>query len=237
VILRRARIIIAQRIDKERVVAKQKRLTGLLCKAIHLDDAKPRDLRAVLLAPPDESDILAFIEEERRARFVELDMFFGLKTDRKVGIWEQRAKALVAYKFDVDSRDPQWWRRFTCYLLGRYVPGFSLKLPSHKKHGAPLEWNDEQLSQLFADVEFLKKKTGMSARDICKKLPKLRGYARRWGRHEGEALRKQYSRANSYRRGVLFQFVLCGANATIPANGIDHIEAAIERHALKIDPK
>src|SRR5258708_22536452 len=109
----------------------------------------------------------------------------------------------------------------------------SAEATGKKKHGAPLEWSDEKYSQLFADIEYLKRATGMSARKICETLPRRRGYAERWGRHRSGTLRKRYTKANRRRRGVLFQFVLCGPAATIPANGIDHIEAAIEQHALK----
>jgi hypothetical protein len=109
-----------------------------------------------------------------------------------------------------------------------------MKRPGKKKIGAPREWSDERLSQLFADVEFLKKTTGESARDICEKLARKEKYSVRWGRQGAAGLRKAYAEANKRRRGLLFQFVLGGVEATIPANGIDIVEAAIERHALKV---
>src|ERR1700730_12651387 len=102
---------------KKLIAAQKSPLTGLLRKAIHVDDVKPRGLRLVLGAPPDASDILAFVEDERRKRFAELDKFFELQADGDADIWQQRANALVAYQFDVGPRDPHWWRTFTEYLV------------------------------------------------------------------------------------------------------------------------
>jgi hypothetical protein len=34
------------------------------------------------------------------------------------------------------------------------------------------EWTDEQLADLFADVEFLKRTTKLSAKEICEKASK-----------------------------------------------------------------
>jgi hypothetical protein len=209
-------------------------LKGRLLTAINVDDAPARGLGAALGLPPDESDKLAYVRNEFGARWVEFDKFFGLKGNGSGDdIWQQRAKALVAYEFDVDLRGSRWWERFTTKLAIRYVSGFSLKGSGQKKHGAPSEWNNTQLCQLFADVEFLKKTTRMSVRDICKILPRRKGYAKRWGRHGSAALCKAYATANKRRRHLIFQFELCGAAATIPANRIDHIEAAIKLHALK----
>jgi len=212
-----------------------KKLTGVLLKPIHIDDAKARGLRASLGLDPDESDILAHIEEQRRARWAQFDEFLGLKSNGNTRhVWQRRTKALVAHKFSVEPRGPHWWERSANALAPHYFPGFSIKGSGKKKHGAPREWSDERLCQLFADVEFLKKKTGMSVRKICKVLPRRRGYEKRWGADTSEALRKAYTKANRQRRTLLFQFKLCGAKATIPGNRIDHITAAIRQHALKI---
>jgi hypothetical protein len=103
-----------------------------------------------------------------------------------------------------------------------------------KKHGAPREWTDERRAQLIADIEYLRKTSGRSIREICKFLPRLRGYSARWGRETGEALRMEYGRAKK-RTDLLFQLILGGAEASIPANGIDRIEAAIQLHALQVE--
>jgi len=191
---------------KEQVMTSKKRpMTGRLLKPIHTDDARARGLRASFALDPDRSDILSHVEEELRARWTELDKFFGLKADGNgVDIWQQRAKALLARQFNVDLRDPRFWGRIATRLALRHVPGFSLKGPGQKRHGAPREWNDEQLCQLFADVEFLKKQNAsMSVRAACEALRSRKGYAKRWGRYPSEALRRAYVTANKMRRQSL----------------------------------
>jgi hypothetical protein len=212
------------------VARKQRPFTGLLLKAIQLDEAEPRGLRAALAVPPDKSDIEAHILKELEARYAGLDKFFSLKLNSP-NIWEQRAKALLAYKFGIPTDALQWWEHLTRYLTYRYVPGFSLKV-GEGKHGAPVEWNFEQLAQLFADVEFLKKDTGKSVREICKELPTIN--PQRWGRYRHQGLRKEYARAQKL-RGEDFRFALhlCGPDALIPGKRSDLIQAAIERHALR----
>src|ERR1700730_1445179 len=180
-------IIFFESISCESVVVARKRrpFTGLLLKPIHLGDANPRGLRASFAAPPDESDIKAHLLEETSARYAALDEFFGLQSNSPK-IWEQRAKALVVHEFNIPADALQSWERLTRYLTGRYVPGFSLKSLGKRKHGAPLEWDHNQSAQLFADIEFLRKNTGKSIDRICKELPILPGYARRWGRYRGK---------------------------------------------------
>jgi hypothetical protein len=212
------------------MAAQKRQLTGLLRKPIDLADVKAQDLRAVLALLPDENDILEHHRRELCARVAELDKFFGLQSDSQE---EQRAKALVEYLFKVDANDPQWWLSFTAYLLRHHVPGFSIKRTGKKKHGAPRTWTDERFCQLFADVEYLKKTTGMNVGDICKQLPRRKGYGKRWGLDTPEGLRKAYTEANKRSRTVLFQMELCGRTATDSKSRIDHIEAAIERHALE----
>jgi hypothetical protein len=219
------------------VAARKRRpFTGLLVKAIHLDDAKPRGVRASLALPPDKSDITAHVLEELSARYAALDEFFALQSNGK-NIWEQRANALLAYQFEIPAQALHSWELLTRYLTGRYVSGFSLKESGKKKHGAPLEWNFEQSAQLFADIEFLKKNTGSnSVSKICEKLPTLPEYVKRWGRYRGkpEGLRKAYAKANRLRcDDFKFMLYLCGPDALIPAKQPDLIQAAIERHALQ----
>jgi hypothetical protein len=224
-----------RRISKGHVVATQKRpLTSLLIKPIHLEDAKPRGLRASFAQAPDESDIKAYLVSEIKARFAALDTFFRLKSDSP-DIWERRAKALVAYQFDLqpDCPDQEWWVAFTWYLVSRHLPGFALKSPGEKKRGAPLEWTFKRFAELFADVEFLRRKTRLSVTSICRVLSKQKGYERRWGNFGAQALRKAYVEAKKLRRqNFLFELELCGPS--IAANGIDPIQAAIDAHSLKI---
>ena len=150
-------------------------------------------------------------------------------------IAERRAKLLIAFDTGTDVADPQWWEHVGIALARRYVSGFALRDPlKKKKHGAPREWTDERRAQLIADIEYLRKTSGRSIREICKFLPRLRGYSARWGRETGEALRTKYGQAKK-RTDLLFQLMLCGAEATIPANGIDRVEAAIQLHALQVE--
>jgi hypothetical protein len=128
----------------------------------------------------------------------------------------------------------RFFERVGMALARRYVPGFAIRDPlKKKKHGAPREWTDERRAQLIADIEYLRKASGRSIREICKILPRLRGYSARWGRETGEALRVEYGQAKK-RKDLLFDLTFCGPEATIPGNGLDRIEAAIQRHALQI---
>jgi hypothetical protein len=87
-------------------MTQRRRLTGLLRKPIDPGDAQPRGLRVSLALPPDERDVSAHIVEELFARLAALDQFFDLKADGQGGdIWKQRAKALVAYEFNVAPDD------------------------------------------------------------------------------------------------------------------------------------
>jgi hypothetical protein len=222
--------------EKIMVARKRRAFTGLLAKPIQIEDAKPRGLRIAFAAPPDETDVKAHISEEVFARCHELDKFFSLESNSR-NIWEQRAKALLAYRFNILADALQSWEHLCCYLMRRYVPGFSLKRPGKKRFGAPTEWDSEQLAQLFADIEFLKKNSGKSVSEICKLLPTLtKGYTKRWGRYRGkrEGLRKAYSKAKQLLdQDFRFRLYLCGGGSLIPSKRIDPIKAAIELHALQ----
>ena len=123
---------------------------------------------------------------------------------------------------------------FTCHLLRDRVPGFTVKMPGEKKHGRPREWTFERLAELFADVEFLKRERRLRVSAICGMLRRQKPYANRWAQFGVEALRKVYSEAKKLRRqNFLFEMELCGPAATIPASGIDRIQAAIDLHSLK----
>ncbi len=215
------------------MASKKRPFTGLLLKAIDVNDAPSQSLRAALALPPDGSDRLAYARTELRARWAALDEFFGLSSNA-ADIWKQRTKALIARQFEISTDDPQLWERLACRMAVAYVPGFSSRQPGKKKHGAPGKWNDERLARLLADVEYLKRTRRMTVRQICQQLPRKKDYAKRWGYFRPAALRKAYSEAKKRSRGLLFQLVLCGPAATIPANRIDPIEAAIELHALKV---
>jgi hypothetical protein len=210
-------------------------LTDLLIKPIHLGEAKPQGLRETFALPPDESDIKAHWAKELIARLTALDSLFGLESDSP-DIWERRGKALFAYLFDFqsDRRDEEWWMAFTCHLLRDRVPGFTVKMPGENNRGRPREWTFKRLAELFADIEFLrKKKTRLNVTRICGLL-RRKPYAERWAQFGVEALRKAYSEAKKLRRqNFLFQMELCGPDAIISAKGIDHIQAAIDLHSLK----
>jgi hypothetical protein len=215
------------------VTRRRPKFTGSLLKKIDPDEAPTLGLRAAFALPPSEEDIAAHIQSEERARWNALDKHFGLDSTA-TNITERRAKLLIALDTGTDVADPQWWERVAIALARRYVLGFSIRDPlKKKKHGAPREWTDERRAQLIADIEYLRKTSGKSTREICKILPRLRGYSARWGRETGEALRVEYGQARK-RNDVLFDLIFCGPEAAIPANGIDRIEAAIQRHALQI---
>jgi hypothetical protein len=229
-------------------------LTNLLIKPIHLGEAKPQGLRETFALPPDESDIKAHWGRELIARLTALDSFFGLESDSP-HIWERRGKALFAYLFDFqsdrrdddfqsdrrdddfqsDRRDDEWWMAFTCHLLRDHVPGFTVNMPGGNNRGRPREWTFKRLAELFADIEFLKKKkTRLNVSRICGLLLRRKPYAERWAQFGVEALRKAYSEAKKLRRqNFLFEMELCGSDAIIPAKGIDHIQAAIDLHSLQ----
>lgn len=207
--------------------------TGILRKPIDLSEAPARNLRAALALPPDERDLRSYANSEIMARWEALDGVFQLDS-KAPDIWEQRSKALIERTFNIDPSDPHWWMTLAFRIAKGRIPGFSLRKPDKKKHGAPCQWTDERLAQLRADVEFLKKTTKLSVQKICEKLPRAKGYARRYGDCKCGALRKQYSRAMAASRGLQFQLVLSGPAAMIPSSGIDPLEAAIENHALKL---
>ena len=95
------------------------------------------------------------------------------------------------------------------------------------------KWTFERLSQMYADVEFLKKETKQSVSKICRCLRQQKPYANRWREFSHWALRKAYATAKK-RRDPMFELELCGPDAMIAAKGIDRIDAAIEHHALKV---
>jgi hypothetical protein len=209
-------------------------LRGGLLKAIDLGEAKPRGLRASLALAPDETDVRAHLEDELRARAAELIEFLGLP--REGWDLEQLAKALIEREFGIPRGAQNWWERFAACLIQKYVPGFSLIKVNKKKHGAPLEWTPERLMQLFADVEFFKRK-GLSVAAICKFLPTKQGYRERWAAwaDQDRALSRAYYRAHELcQKDWLFLVELCGGEALIPERRGDLIEKAIERHALKL---
>jgi hypothetical protein len=113
---------------------KRRSFTGVLLKPIDLGDAKPRGLRESLAAPPDKSDIQAHLLKEISARYIALDKFLGIHSNTE-NIWEQRAKALLAYEFDIPAHALQSWEHLTRYLTNRYVPAFRLKTAGEKKRG------------------------------------------------------------------------------------------------------
>jgi hypothetical protein len=204
--------------------------TGRLLKPIDLGKAKARGLRAQLALPPDESDRRAHFRGEVEARLPELKKFLGLPPDDRDP--ERLAKALVERELGIPRDAPNWWDRFAAYLTWDRVPGFR---SGKKGHGAPRKWAPEQLMQLFADVEFLKKKTGQSVPKICKRLPTTKGYEERWGKWSRDALRKAYVMANKLRREHgLFLLELCGGEALMREKRVDLIEEAIKRHALRL---
>jgi hypothetical protein len=209
-------------------------LTGRLLKPVDLSEAKPRDVRAQLDLAPDESDVLAYAEDEFGARAAELNEFLSLPRDARDP--EQTAKALIEREFGIPRDAQNWWPRLAACLIRKTVPGFSFIKANKKKHGAPVEWTPERLMQLFADVEFFKRK-GLRVTAICRFLPIRAGYKQRWAawhNHEG-ALRRAYCKANELRqKDFLFLLELCGGDALIPGKCGDLIAKAIERHALQI---
>ena len=208
---------------------RQLAFSGLLLKPIDLLEAPARGLGASLAADPDDDDRLAYLESEIQARWVALDEFFRLDGSQS-DIWRQRAQALIARKFGLRPDDRDWWERLTVRMATREVPGFSVQKHNRRKRGAPREWTNERLAELFADIEYLKRTTGKRVQEICFTRLRANLYAKRWKIHRGEALRKAYSEARRKRRkDLLFALELSGSAATSD-NAID---VAIELHSLK----
>jgi hypothetical protein len=202
---------------------------GLLLKRMDIFEAPSRGLRAALAADPDESDMIAHLKEELEARWRALDEFFSLD-GKATDIWQQRTRALIEHEFGVRPNDPDWCKRLAVKMACHLVPGFSVRNPGQRRRGGPREWTNQRLAQLFADVEYLKRTTRKSVQEICRTLLRKGPYARRWGIHRPEALRKAYSTANKLRRESLaFAAELSELAATRP-NAID---VAIELHSLK----
>jgi hypothetical protein len=214
-------------------MAKKRAFTGLLVKPIHLAEAKAGGLHGALGLPPDGNDFLDHIKDAMAQRYAELDRHFGLQPGSR-DVWEQRAKALIAREFGIKVDDPQWWSWLTLYMVRRYVPGFAVKRLGERKHGAPKEWDFEQLARLFADIEFLKRKDNSSVRKICEGLPKRKNYAGRWGRYKPPSLRRAYAKAGKLcKESLMFRIFLCGVDAFISGTNVDEGERAIELHALR----
>jgi hypothetical protein len=119
-------------------------------------------------------------------------------------------------------------------LAPQHVPGFIFKLIGQKKSGRPSKWTDDLLAQLFADVEFLKRKRGLSVRRICRMLPDKSGYERRWKDYNGDTLSNAYLEAKKRRQTLEFECFLCGPHAVFSPTAVDRIATAIELHGLKL---
>jgi hypothetical protein len=211
----------------------RKQFKGLLLKKIDPSAAPTLGLRGAFALPPDEEDVAVYIQQEKADRWVAFDRTFGLDTSAP-DIAVQRVIALIEYDAGIDPDDPQWIDHVADVLACRRIPGFCSATGGSKRHGAPIEWTGPQLAELFADIEFLRKKTGKTVKEICRTLPNEKGYYRRWRRYSSEVLRKAYTKARKNSRGLLFQLEHFGPKATIPAGCTDPTEAAIGRHALKI---
>ena len=218
----------------KRITSDKPPFTGLLQKPFYLDDVAPRWLKTTFGLPPDDNDLRAHFRTEVRNRLGEFDKFFGLNS-RTASIWEQRAKALIAREFGIKANIDDWWIHFCWYLIQQLVPGFRVKQPHQKKVGRSRTWNDKQLAQLFADVEYQIRKTGQSASRICKRLGTKIEYQNRWKSFSGATLYKAYSNAKKRREEFTFELLLCGTGVVLsPISTIDRIGAAIDIHALKI---
>src|SRR5260370_20163997 len=78
-----------------------KPLTGCLRNPIDPTAAPARGLARSLGLPPDANDVRSYARSELKVRFAALDEFFGLDSNAQ-DIWQQRAKALVARKYNID---------------------------------------------------------------------------------------------------------------------------------------
>jgi len=209
------------------------RFKGLLLKKIDPSVAPALGLNRSFALPPNEEEIVDYILSEWAARWAAFDKVFHLDP-AALNIDEQRARALIEYDTGIRADDPLWFKHLAAVLARRHVPGFSILNAGSNRHGAPVEWTMHRQAELIADVEYLRRKTGETIKEICRTLSRRKGYSKRWGSYPGEALRKAYSKAKKLSRGLLFQAEFCGVEATISSNGIDPIEALIERHALKV---
>jgi hypothetical protein len=206
--------------------------SGVLRKSIDLDDAPARGLKCTSL-PPEEEDRLVYQLEQILARLDALDRHYNIAPNTP-HIDFARAKALLSDIYKIDASNPKFWMELSMALALRHIPGFSHRRPDKKKHGAPREWTNERLTQLLADIEYCKKTTGKTVKDICQRLPRASGYASRWGNCTGQGLCRQYSRARRLNCGLLLQCDPSSkVNAAVSGPDVDTIDAVIEGHALK----
>jgi len=104
--------------------------------------------------------------------------------------------------------------------------------PGSRKPGRP-GIAPEFLMQVYADVEFLKRKLKLGDRRICELLCALKGYKQLYGRYKPSTLRKRYQQAIKL-KNTDFKFNLFLSGGAAFLKGRDPIAAAIELHALKI---
>src|SRR5262249_3409347 len=142
-------------------------------------------------------------------------------------------KTLLGIEFGIALDHPAWGEQLKSALLARHFPGFRLKDPKARRRGAPIEWTEERLARLFADVHFLKKKRNLSVASICDCLCTNKHYKERWGAFTPAALVKAYTVAST-RKDLGYELTLCPGHqvGALPA-GKERINLAIEHHALR----
>ena len=151
-------------------------------------------------------DVKAFAIDECDKRLVAFDLLYRIEPHR-ADLWEQRVKALLAHTIGIKLNEP--WKNIFWHLAPHHVPGFRFKQIGQRKSGRPSKWTDQRLAQLFADVEILKRKQGLSVSSICRLLPNKVGYGRRWKGFKSTALRNAYLEAKKHRKtqSLNFSFV------------------------------
>jgi hypothetical protein len=191
-------------------------------KPIYLDDAPSPWVKRAFA--DDGDDYIAYVEHTAVARVTEAATKVGMDIiDPRFA--ERIGKDIVKAKPQLLSEGFNgWWD-----IIFRAF-ATTLKPSESRKPGRPQE--HVAVAQTYADVEYLRRKTGQRVRSISRWLPQAKAYKERYENVTPDAIRERHGRALTLTNSnPQFKILLCGLEASIRGN--DPTEAAIERHALK----
>jgi hypothetical protein len=198
---------------------------------VYLDDAPVTGLERAFALPPSREDYENYVLQTWRGRLHEGAANMGMAVGREFG--EALSDALIMHNPKLlrkaGSRENVIW----------YALADSIRRPGYPKNGRPRDSYD-RLAQVYADLNFLKRKTGLSIRVICQNIlnplmhKKYKLYEERYHGLNAVSLRKKYQQAAKLEK-TDFRFVLflSGHEGLLPNNDNNAMDAAIERHALK----
>jgi hypothetical protein len=149
-------------------------------------------------------------------------------------IWLGRLAAIVKREFGIRLDEPYWDLRLFWCLACERIPGFSIKGPDENRHGRPNKWDKQRQLELLGDVEQIRENNKkLSRTQICRSLPHKPGYCERWGKFTPASLCKAYSQARKQRVWLIFEAGLSDPMGRTFPEGIDSVESALKRFALK----